>query len=169
MEKLIRKAIPVISDHPYPLMDHNPETPPKQQGRGGMGRGGRSSGDFAPRGDRASAPRAGFAPRNGGDSRPSRDGSVSKSPRDENRNERSPRRDDAPRPPRDDSRTPNAPQNDRIPRDAGTFRVGVMSDESSGERRKPPAKPGFRKPENGNGGGFGRSNAPSRNPGSRRK
>ncbi len=30
VEKLIRKSIPVINDHPYPLMDHSPEIPPKQ-------------------------------------------------------------------------------------------------------------------------------------------
>ena len=33
IEKLIGQRIPVISDHPFPLMDHNPE-PPKQQQRG---------------------------------------------------------------------------------------------------------------------------------------
>ncbi len=33
IEKLIGQRIPVISDHPFPLVDHNPE-PPKQQQRG---------------------------------------------------------------------------------------------------------------------------------------
>ncbi len=33
IEKLIGQRIPVISDHPFPLTDHNPE-PPKQQQRG---------------------------------------------------------------------------------------------------------------------------------------
>jgi ATP-dependent RNA helicase RhlE len=31
IEKLIAKKIPVIDDHPYPLMDHNPVKAPKQQ------------------------------------------------------------------------------------------------------------------------------------------
>lgn len=31
VEKLIGKKIPVIDDHPYPLMDHNPTPPVKQQ------------------------------------------------------------------------------------------------------------------------------------------
>jgi len=31
IEKLIGKKIPVIDDHPYPLMDHNPVKAPKQQ------------------------------------------------------------------------------------------------------------------------------------------
>jgi len=35
IEKLISKKISVIDDHPFPLMDHNPEPTPKpQQGRG---------------------------------------------------------------------------------------------------------------------------------------
>jgi len=33
VEKLISKRIPVIDNHPYPLMDHNPVKAPKQQGR----------------------------------------------------------------------------------------------------------------------------------------
>jgi ATP-dependent RNA helicase RhlE len=37
IEKLIVKRIPVMSDHPYPLMDHNPVKVPKQQGRGSAG------------------------------------------------------------------------------------------------------------------------------------
>jgi ATP-dependent RNA helicase RhlE len=31
IEKLIRKRIPVIEDHPYPLIDHNPIKAPRQQ------------------------------------------------------------------------------------------------------------------------------------------
>ena len=35
VEKLIAKKIPVVDNHPFPLMDHNPEPKPKQQqGRG---------------------------------------------------------------------------------------------------------------------------------------
>jgi ATP-dependent RNA helicase RhlE len=35
IEKLISKKIPVIENHPFPLMDHNPvKTPKQQQGRG---------------------------------------------------------------------------------------------------------------------------------------
>lgn len=34
IEKLISRKLVVISDHPYPLMDHNPVKAPKQQGRG---------------------------------------------------------------------------------------------------------------------------------------
>lgn len=34
VEKLISKQIPVIEDHPFPLMDHNPIKAPKQFGRG---------------------------------------------------------------------------------------------------------------------------------------
>ena len=38
IEKLISKSIPVIDDHPFPLMDHNPEPKTKQQqGRGNSG------------------------------------------------------------------------------------------------------------------------------------
>ena len=37
IEKLISKRIPVIDNHPYPLMDHHPEKAPKQQGRGNSG------------------------------------------------------------------------------------------------------------------------------------
>jgi len=37
VEKLISKRIPVIDNHPYPLMDHNPVKAPKQQGRGNSG------------------------------------------------------------------------------------------------------------------------------------
>lgn len=38
IEKLISKKITVIDDHPFPLMDHNPEpTPKQQQGRGTKG------------------------------------------------------------------------------------------------------------------------------------
>jgi ATP-dependent RNA helicase RhlE len=33
IEKLISKKIPVIDNHPFPLMDHNPEKAPKQQQR----------------------------------------------------------------------------------------------------------------------------------------
>ncbi len=33
IEKLIRKKIPVIDNHPFPLIDHNPVKAPKQQGR----------------------------------------------------------------------------------------------------------------------------------------
>jgi ATP-dependent RNA helicase RhlE len=33
IEKLIGKKIPVIDDHPFPLIDHNPVKVPKQQGR----------------------------------------------------------------------------------------------------------------------------------------
>ena len=33
IEKLIRKKIPVIENHPFPLIDHNPVKAPKQQGR----------------------------------------------------------------------------------------------------------------------------------------
>jgi ATP-dependent RNA helicase RhlE len=33
IEKLIRKKIPVIENHPFPLMDHNPVKAPKQQQR----------------------------------------------------------------------------------------------------------------------------------------
>lgn len=35
IEKLIAKKIPVINNHPFPLMDHNPVKEVKQQGRGG--------------------------------------------------------------------------------------------------------------------------------------
>lgn len=39
IEKLIAKKIPAISDHPYPLVDHNPVKAPKQpQGRRNSGR-----------------------------------------------------------------------------------------------------------------------------------
>ena len=31
IEKLIRKRIPVIEDHPYPLIDHHPLKAPRQQ------------------------------------------------------------------------------------------------------------------------------------------
>ena len=34
IEKLIAKKIPVIENHPFPLMDNNPAKAPKQQGRG---------------------------------------------------------------------------------------------------------------------------------------
>jgi len=37
IEKLIAKKIPVIDDHSFPLMDHNPVKVPKQQGRGNSG------------------------------------------------------------------------------------------------------------------------------------
>jgi ATP-dependent RNA helicase RhlE len=38
IEKLIGKKIPVIENHPFPLMDHNPIKEPKhQQGRGNVG------------------------------------------------------------------------------------------------------------------------------------
>ena len=37
IEKLINKNIPVIENHPYPLIDHNPIKVPKQQGRGNAG------------------------------------------------------------------------------------------------------------------------------------
>jgi ATP-dependent RNA helicase RhlE len=38
VEKLISKRIPVIDNHPFPLMDHNPVKAPKQQqGRGNAG------------------------------------------------------------------------------------------------------------------------------------
>ena len=37
VEKLISKKIPVIANHPFPLMDHNPEKPVQQQGRGHNG------------------------------------------------------------------------------------------------------------------------------------
>ena len=37
IEKLIAKKIPVIENHPFPLMDHNPVKAPKQQGRGNFG------------------------------------------------------------------------------------------------------------------------------------
>jgi ATP-dependent RNA helicase RhlE len=37
VEKLIAKKIPVIDNHPFPLMDHNPEKPVQQQGRSGHG------------------------------------------------------------------------------------------------------------------------------------
>ena len=41
IEKLINKKIPVIEDHAYPLMDHNPVKAPKQQqGRGRAQAGG---------------------------------------------------------------------------------------------------------------------------------
>ena len=45
IEKLIAKKIPVIDEHPFPLMDHNPEKAPKQQqGRGRGGERGQSGG-----------------------------------------------------------------------------------------------------------------------------
>jgi ATP-dependent RNA helicase RhlE len=45
IEKLIAKKIPVIDEHPFPLMDHNPEKAPKQQqGRGSGGERGQSGG-----------------------------------------------------------------------------------------------------------------------------
>ncbi len=37
IEKLIAKKIPVIDDHSFPLIDHNPVKAPKQQGRGNSG------------------------------------------------------------------------------------------------------------------------------------
>ncbi len=37
VEKLINKRIPVIDNHPFPLMDHNPVKEKKQQGRGNTG------------------------------------------------------------------------------------------------------------------------------------
>jgi ATP-dependent RNA helicase RhlE len=37
VEKLISKRIPVIDNHPFPLMDHYPVKAPKQQGRGNAG------------------------------------------------------------------------------------------------------------------------------------
>jgi ATP-dependent RNA helicase RhlE len=37
VEKLISKRIPVIDNHGYPLMDHNPVKASKQQGRGNTG------------------------------------------------------------------------------------------------------------------------------------
>ena len=37
VEKLINKRIPVIDNHPFPLMDHNPVKEKKQQGRGNAG------------------------------------------------------------------------------------------------------------------------------------
>jgi ATP-dependent RNA helicase RhlE len=38
IEKLISKKIPVIENHPFPLLDHNPVKAPKQQqGRGNAG------------------------------------------------------------------------------------------------------------------------------------
>ena len=37
VEKLIGKKIPIVTEHAFPLMDHNPEKTPKQQGRGGAG------------------------------------------------------------------------------------------------------------------------------------
>jgi ATP-dependent RNA helicase RhlE len=37
VEKLISKRIPVIDNHPYPLMDHYPVKAAKQQGRGNSG------------------------------------------------------------------------------------------------------------------------------------
>jgi ATP-dependent RNA helicase RhlE len=33
IEKLISKKVPVINEHSYPLLDNNPEKPPKQQPR----------------------------------------------------------------------------------------------------------------------------------------
>lgn len=40
VEKLTAKKIPVITDHPYPLQDHNPEKPVQQNGvRGSFNRG----------------------------------------------------------------------------------------------------------------------------------
>ncbi len=45
IEKLIAKKIPVIDEHPFPLIDHNPEKAPKQQqGRGRGGERGQSGG-----------------------------------------------------------------------------------------------------------------------------
>lgn len=37
IEKLIAKKVPVVENHPFPLMDHNPVKAPKQQGRGNFG------------------------------------------------------------------------------------------------------------------------------------
>jgi len=37
VEKLINKRIPIIDNHPYPLIDHNPVKEKKQQGRGNAG------------------------------------------------------------------------------------------------------------------------------------
>jgi ATP-dependent RNA helicase RhlE len=37
VEKLINKRIPIIDNHPFPLMDHNPVKEKKQQGRGNAG------------------------------------------------------------------------------------------------------------------------------------
>ncbi len=45
IEKIIGKKIPVIDEHPFPLVDFNPAPKPKQpQGRGGREGGGRSQG-----------------------------------------------------------------------------------------------------------------------------
>jgi ATP-dependent RNA helicase RhlE len=45
IEKVIGKKIPVIEEHPFPLVDFNPPPKPKQpQGRGGREGGGRSQG-----------------------------------------------------------------------------------------------------------------------------
>lgn len=45
VEKLIAKKIPVIDNHPFPLMDHNPEPTPKP----GQGRGRGNSGHSRPK------------------------------------------------------------------------------------------------------------------------
>lgn len=37
IEKLIAKKIPVVENHAFPLIDHNPVKAPRQQGRGGAG------------------------------------------------------------------------------------------------------------------------------------
>jgi ATP-dependent RNA helicase RhlE len=43
IEKLIAKPIPVVSDHPYPLMNHRPEKTPAPQGRKNIPRSNRFS------------------------------------------------------------------------------------------------------------------------------
>lgn len=60
IEKLIAKKIPVIDDHPFPLMDHNPVKAPKQQ------RGMRNAGHPRPKPSENSKPKKWFGrPRTG--------------------------------------------------------------------------------------------------------
>jgi ATP-dependent RNA helicase RhlE len=60
IEKLIAKKIPVIDDHPFPLMDHNPVKAPKQQ------RGMRNAGHPRPKPSENSKPKKWFGrPRSG--------------------------------------------------------------------------------------------------------
>ncbi|MBN8701550.1 MAG: DEAD/DEAH box helicase [Bacteroidetes bacterium] len=54
VEKLINKRIPVIDNHPFPLMDHNPVKAPKQQ------QGRRNGGHSRPKGD-GNRPQSRFA------------------------------------------------------------------------------------------------------------
>ncbi len=59
IEKLIAKKIPVIDDHPFPLMDHNPVKAPKQQ------RGMRNAGHPRPKPSENKKPKKWFGEKQG--------------------------------------------------------------------------------------------------------